>query len=111
MPLTTQELYGINFSDNDDDQEFWLWLDEVALTDEADSFADFLALDNDFELEVPTVSLNEATDELRQCGYDLQLSSCGKWLIATDHLQESHWLQIEDGRIDECDLATVYLGS
>lgn len=111
--ITTQALYGINFPAEpaEDDQDFWLFLDESALMLEADAWAKCHDLDI-FDLdEFVTVSLNEATDGLRHCGYDLALSSDGRFLLATDNLGFTRWLAITDGRVDAYDLETVYLGS
>ena len=109
--LTTQSLYGINFPATPDDDEFWAFLDESAIMLEADAWAlahagDELELD-----EYLTVSLNEATDELRAAGYDLELSACGQFLLARDYLGFCHWLTLEDGQIDAYDLESVYFGS
>ncbi len=109
--ITTQALYGVNFPEVEDDQDFWLFLDEAALSLEADAWARCHDLDEFTLDETLTVHLNEATDELRACGYDLCLSSCGRFLLATDHLGTTNWLVITDGQIDAFDLDSLYLGS
>ena len=103
--LTTQEMYGINFAD---DQDFWLWLDEAALSHEADSFAEWL--ENDDPLKIECIPVGDVVDELKAAGFDLQYSSCGRWLICTRGYS-IQWLNVADGWAAGSDLQSIHAGS